>query len=59
MKKSKKTGNNAVSSKTPDADKLEKKSFPVVGLGASARGLEALEALFNHPPPAHPHPAGG
>lgn len=56
MKKSKKTGNNAVSSKTPDADKLEKKSFPVVGLGASARGLEAL---FNHPPPAHPHPTGG
>jgi two-component system CheB/CheR fusion protein len=52
MKKSKKTGNNAASTETPDSNNPEKKSFPVVGIGASAGGLEALETFFDHLPPA-------
>ncbi|TSA13104.1 MAG: hypothetical protein D4R73_01320 [Deltaproteobacteria bacterium] len=52
MKKSKKTGNNAVSRETPDANGPAKKPFPIVGIGASAGGLEALETFFDHLPPA-------
>ena len=52
MKKLKKTGNNALSPETPDANRPGKKSFPIVGIGASAGGLEALETFFDHLPPA-------
>ena len=51
MKKpKKKTGNYAVSPKTPDANGPAKKSFPIVGIGASAGGLEALETFIDHLP---------
>ena len=46
----KKTGNNTVSPKTPDANGPAKKSFPIVGIGASAGGLEALETFIDHLP---------
>lgn len=44
MKKSSKTTQTAVST--------EKKPFPIVGIGASAGGLEALELFFKNVPPA-------
>jgi two-component system CheB/CheR fusion protein len=46
----KKTAPDAVSPKTPDANGPAKKSFPIVGIGASAGGLEALETFFDHLP---------
>jgi two-component system, chemotaxis family, CheB/CheR fusion protein len=52
MKKPKKTGNNAVPPEIPDAQGPGMKSFPIVGIGASAGGLEALETFFDHLPPA-------
>src|SRR5659263_398126 len=53
MKKPRKeTKNNAASPKTPDANGPTKKSFPIVGIGASAGGLEALETFCDHLPPA-------
>jgi two-component system CheB/CheR fusion protein len=52
MKKSMKAGDNAVSPKTPGANGTGKKSFPIVGIGASAGGLEALETFFDRMPPA-------
>jgi two-component system CheB/CheR fusion protein len=53
MKKPRKeTKNNAASPETPDANGPAKKSFPIVGIGASAGGLEALETFFDHLPPA-------
>ena len=53
MKKPRKeTGNNAAPPETPDANGPAKKSFPIVGIGASAGGLEALETFFDHLPPA-------
>lgn len=33
------------------SEKIEKKSFPVVGMGASAGGLEAFEQFFSNMPP--------
>jgi len=53
MKKPRKeTKNNAASPETPDANGPAKKSFPIVGIGASAGGLAALEAFCDHLPPA-------
>jgi two-component system CheB/CheR fusion protein len=47
-------------------DTSTSKPFPIVGIGASAGGLEALEELLNHLPPntgmafivvTHQHPS--
>ena len=46
----KKTGNNTVPIKTPKANGPSKKSFSIVGIGASAGGLEALETFIDHLP---------
>jgi two-component system, chemotaxis family, CheB/CheR fusion protein len=36
---------------TPEQAGSEERDFPIVGIGASAGGLEALERLFRHMPP--------
>jgi two-component system CheB/CheR fusion protein len=40
----------SASAKKPTAKSKETNDFPIVGLGASAGGLEALEAFFSHMP---------
>jgi len=51
MKKPRKeTGSSTVSPKVPNANEPAKKSFPIVGIGASAGGLEALETFIDHLP---------
>jgi len=49
-KKSSKQAKAAVNEKKPGAKPKQANDFPIVGLGASAGGLEALEIFFSHMP---------
>lgn len=51
MPEKKKTKTGLSQSKSEIKKKSAPKSFPVVGLGASAGGLEALKAFFTKVPP--------
>src|SRR5687768_15434125 len=50
-KKSSKPESKTKTSKKPAADKADKKDFLVVGLGASAGGIKALQEFFGTMPP--------
>lgn len=47
----KKTSASKTAALPPPAVRARHRAFPIVGIGASAGGLKALEALFAHMPP--------